>query len=185
VSSTIPRYLLLPAGAGDGSLRERLRVLGSLRVVRSEQELFEEAEEPGWILIPSGVDPRVVVSLLCRLGEVEGPWSPLLVVERDGDLDLVPVSTGFRHTLGDVADRLRGDAAGTTLLSFRLALAETSRLRHDINNPLTAALAEVQLLLMDVEADSPVGSALLTTEVQLRRIRDLVAELSAPRPPRR
>ena len=56
-------------------------------------------------------------------------------------------------------------------------------MRHDINNPLTAAMAEVQLLLMDLEADSEVGSAIRLVEDQLRRIRDLVAELPEHRPP--
>lgn len=60
-----------------------------------------------------------------------------------------------------------------------------SRIRHDINNPLTAVLAEAQLLLLDYgEGDEELASSLRVIEEQARRIRDLVAHLSEIRPPR-
>jgi len=43
-------------------------------------------------------------------------------------------------------------------------------------------MAETQLLLMDVE-DGEVRESLETVQRQIRRIRDLVAELSVLRPP--
>ena len=61
-----------------------------------------------------------------------------------------------------------------------MLLRIASRARHDINNPLTAATAETQLLLMDVE-DGEVRTALEAIEEQLRRIRDLTAGLTRVR----
>ncbi len=139
---------------------------------------------PGWIFIPAWCDPGAVLDLLTWLAERPGPWSPLLVLEREAGLDLVPLSPGFPYSSEQVSGRLeRRGKEGPARLSFRLALEEASRVRHDINNPLTAAMAEVQLLLMDLEPDSEVGSAIRLIEDQLRRIRDLVAELPEHRPP--
>jgi hypothetical protein len=50
-----------------------------------------------------------------------------------------------------------------------------------VNNPLTAALAEVQLLRMDHPPGTEEGEALAVVEEQLKRIRDMVAELAAYR----
>jgi signal transduction histidine kinase len=58
-----------------------------------------------------------------------------------------------------------------------------SRARHDINNPLTSALAEVQLLLLDGESDPGLAESMEIIQEQLRRIRDLVIGLSRFRPP--
>jgi len=43
-----------------------------------------------------------------------------------------------------------------------------------LNNPLTSALAEVQLLLFDVE-DAEVRESLEVAQTQLRRMRDMIA----------
>jgi len=77
--------------------------------------------------------------------------------------------------------RLREEDSRASLLSLRLLVAELARVRHDLNNPLTAALAEVQLLLMDQPGDSEEAESLRVVEAQLKRIRDLVAKLSAYR----
>ena len=63
------------------------------------------------------------------------------------------------------------------LLELRWILRLVAKARHDINNPLTAGLAETQLVLMD----EPKGDLLESLEVienQLRRIKDLVAGLA-------
>lgn len=60
-------------------------------------------------------------------------------------------------------------------------LQGVARARHDINNPLTAALAETQLLLMDAR-DAQLRESLEVIESQLRRIRDIAQESLAPPP---
>lgn len=74
------------------------------------------------------------------------------------------------------------DATAGGLLELRHALTRVRKVRHDVNNPLTAALAEVQLLLMDVEGEEA-RESLEVIQEQLRRIRDRVQELAELRPP--
>lgn len=55
------------------------------------------------------------------------------------------------------------------------------RLRHDLANPLAAILAEVQLLLLNVERyDNETSTSLREIEKLARRMRDL---LQKPTPP--
>jgi len=72
--------------------------------------------------------------------------------------------------------RFRDPEEGEPILSLRTVLRIVAKSRHDINNPLTAGLAETQLLLMDVE-DPEIRAPLEVIETQLRRIRDLVSDL--------
>jgi signal transduction histidine kinase len=94
---------------------------------------------------------------------------------------ILPLSPGTSVTVETLQDRLREEDSRASLLSLRLLVAELARIRHDVNNPLTAALAEVQLLLMDQPGDSEEAESLRVVEAQLKRIRDLVAKLSAYR----
>ena len=64
-----------------------------------------------------------------------------------------------------------------------LGALEVARIRHDLNNPLTSALAEVQLLLFDAN-DEELRESLEVNQNQLRRMRDLIASTSHMRPPR-
>jgi signal transduction histidine kinase len=53
------------------------------------------------------------------------------------------------------------------------------RVRHDANNPLTAALGHVQLLLDDpAVADPEVISSLKIVESELRRLTDILRQLN-------
>ena len=53
------------------------------------------------------------------------------------------------------------------------------RVRHDANNPLTAALGHVQLLLDDpAVADPEVISSLKIVETELRRLTDILRQLN-------
>lgn len=59
-------------------------------------------------------------------------------------------------------------------------LSVVSRARHDMNNPLTAILAEVQLLLMDADQLSEEHRrSLQTVEEQTQRLREMVKTLQA------
>jgi signal transduction histidine kinase len=82
------------------------------------------------------------------------------------------------HRVGEVGYR-------TALVDMHEALVQVARTGHDVNNALTAALAEVQILLMDLEDEGELREALDIIQEQLRRIRDLVANTGHLRPPRR
>ena len=53
------------------------------------------------------------------------------------------------------------------------------RVRHDANNPLTAALGHVQLLLDDPAiTDEEVRESLRIVETELRRLADIIRKLN-------
>ena len=55
------------------------------------------------------------------------------------------------------------------------------RLRHDANNPLTAALGNVQLLLEDAHTmDAEMADTLRTVESELRRLNEVRPDAPAP-----
>ena len=58
-------------------------------------------------------------------------------------------------------------------------VAIVRRVRHDANNPLTAALGHVQLLLDEPVADDPdVKDSLETVERELRRLTEILRQLN-------
>lgn len=140
----------------------------------------------GLLLVGPGIPESEADSLARTLAGTEGRWSVFRgrTPGETGDVDLVPVPlpSPCAITLGDLASRLRRGEEEAPPLELCQVLAFVARARHDINNPLTSALAETQLLLMDVE-EPETRTGLETIEAQLRRIRDLVARLQAlPRP---
>ena len=85
--------------------------------------------------------------------------------------------------LSDV-DRAIGERdAGGSAASEELhdALSEISRIRHEMNNHLTSALAEVQILLMDVEC-AELRESYEIIQRQLRSMRASVASTGHLRP---
>jgi signal transduction histidine kinase len=79
--------------------------------------------------------------------------------------------------LRPVTDALRAGtrpAENGVALDPKNALAEMAKVRHEINNHLTAALAETQLLLMDVTSDELEESYEVIQE-QLRKMREAIA----------
>ena len=58
-------------------------------------------------------------------------------------------------------------------------VALVRRIRHDANNPLTAALGNVQLLLDDPALSDPeVRESLTVIESELRRLTQILSQLS-------
>jgi signal transduction histidine kinase len=58
-------------------------------------------------------------------------------------------------------------------------VATIRRIRHDANNPLTAALGHVQLLLTDPVVEDPeVLESLRVVESELRRLIDILRQLN-------
>jgi signal transduction histidine kinase len=142
--------------------------------------------DPGVVLVESDqVRGGDFLDLAHGLYEASYGWR--FAVVRDGQPPRVQIlSLGHPEELPDVADGLaRPEESPGTLMELRRILKEVSRARHDINNPLTSALAEAQLLLMDVEEEGEVREGLEVLQTQLRRIRDLVAATGHIRPPRR
>ena len=78
--------------------------------------------------------------------------------------------------------RWREGAEDAEVFELRHVLRRVARARHDLNNPLTSALAETQLALLDAQ-EPTVRTGLETIEEQLRRLRDLIQGLRALRPP--
>ena len=103
---------------------------------------------------------------------------PVLVEADPGGLRAVPLLSVSSYALEDVA---RFGRTGEGGLVLRLADL-TDRLRttrHDINNPLAAALVEVQLLLMDAP-DDETRRACGVIQDQLRLIKQMVAQIEVP-----
>ena len=66
---------------------------------------------------------------------------------------------------------------------YRRAASFVRRVRHDANNPLTAALGNVQLLLEDAERlDPETLETLQTVESELRRLMSVLRRLGELHP---
>jgi signal transduction histidine kinase len=66
-----------------------------------------------------------------------------------------------------------GDASPIDLAE--LILVERARIRHDLSNPLTAAMTETELLLMDVERGE-LRDGLERVLSELNRVRDVLQD---------
>lgn len=178
----LPILVLAPEGARRDAILEGLsgtepRVLGGWDAgVPGEQA-------GGVVVLDSTLPPETVVRVLRDLGAASGEWGLVLVdgAAESGALRALPLSPGVAGPLPEVALL---EARGFNL---RTLLREVGRARHDLNNPLTSALAEVQLLLMDhpEEAGGELRESLVIVQAQLRRLRDRVGDLGRFRSPGR
>lgn len=181
--------------SGDAKRRERAaRALGQFEV-RQAAELvaaLEHVTPPGSIVavIDAELPDDEVLGLLGALGDpelavlwVDEPQPELL---RSGALVQVPYAADDSILFGvvrrllklaDLKARLGEPGGGEGRLD---RITETVRdVRHAINSPLTAIMAEVELMLMDAEDfNEEQISGLETIGEMARRIRDLVAELN-------
>lgn len=137
---------------------------------------------PGVVLLAIDAVERtdLLAVLLACAGGGRG-WVPVLVELSGDDLVGVPLSAGYRYPIQDIVRFCRGEEDGH--LGIHQVIDRVRVARHDINNPLAAALAETQLLLMDPQSDDT-RRALEAIQAQLRRIAALVGGLAfAPPPP--
>jgi len=133
--------------------------------------------EEGWIVVAEDVPSEILATLLRTVARHPMRWALFLALDGRGDsLRLAPLSVGNPVPSDFVAERL-GEAPG--VFSLRHATHAIARIRHDLNNPLAAALSEVQLMRMDSDE-----AGLEVVEAQLRRLRDLTGELAKWRLPR-
>lgn len=182
---SLPVYLVAPAGP----LRDRLAAAldPDLTALDPGEAVDGLANlDPGLLLIGEADGwAAVAVSLAERVLHSADDWIVALVREGDDGPMARSLSLGAPCSLETLqAFRLSPSTNRGQLLDLRRVLREVSRLRHDLNNPLTAALAETQLLLMDDQGDE-VRESLEVIQAQLRRLRDLIASSEHLRPPPR
>jgi signal transduction histidine kinase len=180
MNDAVPVYLV---GSPDGALSPVVTALGEAAAVVAPggagQGLAERA--PGVVILDAdGMRGRDLVELLSTLG---APWT-IAVLDSGDPPSLRTLSLGARNRVEDVRSHLEDPASKPAmLLDLDRALREMARLRHDLNNPLTAAMAEAQLLLMDA-GDDDARESLEGILQQLRRIRDMLAASRHLRPRR-
>lgn len=148
-----------------------------------EVDAFVEADpSPGVAyLLAAALGGDGVLRALDHMAVGRGEWTPVVVHEEGDELVGRTLSVGYAHPLAETVEGVRGEAP-EVLLELRDVLTRIARARHDINNPLTSALAETQLLLMDSAEDEEVRENVEVVLEQLRRIRDLVSATVHLRP---
>ncbi len=157
----------------------------SLEILDSaEAFLSREGEEWGVLLLGPGLSDPEVLGLLRAQRDRATPWVTLMVEEEDGGHLARPISLGVPLGLAAVVEKAGAPEEKGPILDLFWILRFVARARHDLNNPLTSGLAEVQLLLMD-EQPPEVRDSLETIQEQFRRLRDMVAGLGRLRVPRR
>lgn len=178
-------HRLLLFGPEDGVGRRDREVLDALGVTDTlqapERIPGSLPDGGGWIVVPAGASREAVAALVVGLSRSVDPWSLLLLTHEGDETRVLPISPGYVQEPDEVAARVRGDGMEAGYLGHRRVLTDLGRIRHDVNNALTAALAETQFMRMDAEDGSEQREGLQIVEDQLQKIRALVAELTALR----
>ncbi len=185
MSEEIPVYVMSPAQGRLASLLEP----GDVGARPLDAASFKEgwtSLPPGLVLVdPQSLPPAEILEILRPVSAADHGWRIALVAHGlDGGtvrvLSLSPEAS-LEEALAAAGDP---EASPGTLLELQGVLSEVARVRHDLNNPLTSALAEVQLALMDTEGPehTAIRESLEAVQTQLRRIRDLIASTGHLRP---
>ncbi len=181
-SPVLPVLVLAPEGARREAILEALSGTEP-RVLGGWDAAVPGEHAAGVVVLDSALPPETILQVLRDLGADPGEWGVVLVdgAAENGALRALPLSPGVAGPLSEVAIL---EARGFNL---RTVLREVGRARHDLNNPLTSALAEVQLLLMDhpEEDGGELRESLVIVQAQLRRLRDRVGDLGRFRSPGR
>jgi signal transduction histidine kinase len=181
MSAIVPVYLV---GSPDGRLAAVAAAFGGAAEVISAVGggVALRDRPPGVAVLDAGeTAPSGLVEILTTLSPEH--WTVAVVTDDDPPC-VRTLSLGARDGLEDVVRHAADPASAPgCLLDLDRALSEMSRARHDLNNPLTAAMAEAQLLLMD----APEGEDRESLEAilqQLRRMRDMLISSRYLRPRR-
>ena len=178
---TTPRPVYLLAPRDEGAVQPGVVPGRTPTRVRHPDEL--RSLPPGLLLLPvDQLDHAELTGALRVAAEGGASWLAVLLEGAEGGVTARPVSIGWPADPTELARWADGDA-DANVLELRHVLARVARGRHDVNNPLTSAMAETQLALMDA-TDPVLRTGLETIEEQLRRIRDLIADMRVLRPPR-
>jgi signal transduction histidine kinase len=181
MSDRKPVYLLAPRGSA--SVADSV-VPGheAIRLAGAEEMRGRPA---GVLLLPVAEvsrDQLVAALLVAAEASVGGPWLPVLIQsDSAGTVRALPVSLGWAANPEELARWAQGDK-GADLFELRHVLERVARSRHDLNNPLTSAMAEAQLALLESK-EPEVRAGLETIDQQLKRMRDMIAALKALRAP--
>jgi len=179
MTRSLPVYVVAaPGGPADAWVAEFGEDTQRLATVAEARTMADRP--PGIVLLdPAGVEVRDLLDLAAALPAPS--WIVAVIAGTDPPV-LRVVSFSPEETPEDAA-RYASDPeqARDRMLALPRVLAEISRARHDINNPLTSAMAETQILLMDQLAEEA-REGLEAVQSELRRIRDLVASTRHLRP---
>ena len=130
---------------------------------------------PGLVLLDvQGAGAEEVLAAGEALGGAPGWTLAVVSMGPEGTALARSLSLGYDHTLEEAVEFTLGGGDGNHLLELHRVLGEVAKARHDINNPLTSALAEVQILLLDA-GEGEERESLETIQAQRRRLRDMVA----------
>ncbi|MEQ9401788.1 MAG: histidine kinase dimerization/phospho-acceptor domain-containing protein [Longimicrobiales bacterium] len=179
----LPIYLALPDSDARDALTAALGAGVLLPPVTTAEDLA--AHEPGVLVLDPATPAGTMARLAAGLPPNGGGWTLATVVPGpEGGHQVRSLSVGRGHAPSEVADRADDpDRFPQVLVDLPRSLADIARARHDVNNPLTSALAETQLALLD-QPGGEIQESLEVIQAQLRRIRDLVAATGHLRPPR-
>lgn len=170
----LPVYFVSPHAPRREALASSLGE--SVTVVSSLEALGElEAGPPGVILLDrDDADDGRILDLVYRIARDLPEWR-VAVLEGEGSTTLRSLSLGPMLSIGEVAALAENpEASRDTLAGMRFVLDEVAHARHRLNNQLTSALAETQLLLMDVTDDEARESYEIIHR-QLCGMRDVIA----------
>jgi len=177
-------YLVAPPGP---ALQGLVAALGAGTVVFDAADALGDlaARDPGVVLLDASVSAADALALAIRAAAAGPEWCVALIREAgDSTVCAQTISMGLVDSLDEVAAFGHDPTAHPErLLELRRVLNDAGRLRHDVNNALTAALAETQILLMDPHEDE-VREALEVIQAQLRRIGEMTASARHLRLPR-
>jgi signal transduction histidine kinase len=174
-----PVYVLAPRGSVADAVLPGPR---PIPLARAEEM---RGRPPGVLLLPVHSvpgDQLVAALLIAAEAAANSAWLPVLVEsDADGEVRARPVSIGWPAQAAELARWAEGEMSAD-VFELRHVLERVARGRHDLNNPLTSAMAETQLALL--EASEPeVRAGLETIDQQLKRMRDMIAALKALRAP--
>ncbi len=187
MNDMIPVYVLAPPGPSRDAL---ISSAGGEAKPLETSSLGEGGTSltPGLVLADvASVPLPEIVDLLRKVSASPHGWMVALLEHDSGEDRVRVLSLAPATTLQEAIQAARDPSASPgTLLELQRVLTEVARVRHDLNNPLTSALAEVQLALMDVEGpdQAEMRESLEAVQAQLRRIRDLLASTRHLRPTR-
>ena len=171
-----PVYLLAPANADSGGFALAGR---DPIVLHDHAELAGRAG--GVLLLHTGLPDAQLIGALRDAATLPGPWLAVLLDMSGPEPIATPISLGWPTSAAEIA-RWADAAPDANVLELRHVLARIARARHDVNNPLTSAMAEAQLALADA-TEPEIRTGLAVIEEQLKRIRDLIASLKVFRAP--
>jgi signal transduction histidine kinase len=145
-SAGVSTVALAMAPASDATIAVVDQVVRGLKDVTAVQELRARGYRGGIVLLAAACDPATEQRLLAL--------APTRCVARADMVSALPTAIAALAARPDLGDELGPIEKELRRTQQLVAMGEaTSRIQHTLNNPLTALLAEAQLLEMEELAD--------------------------------